>query len=92
MKTVEVTPLGRFEFHWGVAEPELVAEQGQQGSLDRLMQVPHPPKVLKVRDPVYGEEKTLHVYRRESGHKLVLMGELSAGIRAVGLQMDEPRR
>lgn len=79
MKTVEVTPLGTFDVHWGVGSPEAII-----GPLGRLTAMANG---VTLRDPVRGETKSLDAWRVGSG--IVLMVELSNGIWAVGTPSEE---
>jgi hypothetical protein len=77
MKTVAFTPLGTFDIRWGVGDPEEMT-----GPLQRLKRMKDMDIVLA--DPLHGEEKQLAAYRL--GGRVILLGELSNGIWAVGIE------
>jgi hypothetical protein len=79
MKTVAVTPLGRFDIRWGVGDPEEMT-----GPLEGLTRMKDTDIVLA--DPLHGGEKQLAAYRL--GGRVVLLGELSNGIWAVGFEVS----
>ncbi|WP_144377763.1 hypothetical protein [Mesorhizobium amorphae] len=70
IKTVEDTPLGRFQIDWGIAEPTT--------ELGNIVSRSDEPRALTFVDPLYpAETKTLRVYRNEAGGEWLLLAEIT---------------
>jgi len=83
MKTVEDTPLGRFQIDWGIAEPTT--------ELGNIVSRNDEPRALTFGDPLYpNETKTLGVYRNDASGEWLLLAEITPGVWALGRQVGDP--
>ncbi len=83
MRTVEDTPLGRFQIDWGIGEPTTEL----RGNIVPRSQE---PRALTFADPLYpNETKTLNVYRNANG-ELLLFGEITPSVWAFGRRIADP--
>jgi len=84
MKTIEDTPFGRFEIYWGVDEVREI--ERRFGSFDHFKDE---HQYLRLKEPLYGELKTLTVYRHTTNsHWIVLLGEITNCVWANGFLID----
>lgn len=87
--TIEQTPLGTFEIRWGSAgRPADFPASASVVDMEDPVAVADDADRIVLRDPMYGDDQTLWLYRlRSNPDQLIAFAEITPGVYAQGVRV-----